>query len=284
MEHVKELEDLLHLEQIEVNIFRGQNFMSPWKRVFGGQVLAQALNAAYRTVPEDRFMHSMHAYFILAGDINMPIIYDVDIVRDGGSFTTRRVVAIQKGRPIFVMSASFQLNQEGFDHQIEMPNVTPPEDLLSDDQLIESIKDLYPKIYQRYKHERPIEFRPVESYGPLFNQDGKPFQNIWFRAKGELDQGLPMHHQVLAYASDYNLLTTATLPHRTKMNGKKSFLASLDHAMWIHRKLDVSKWHLYALDSPSASNSRGFTRGNIFNEKGELVASVVQEGLVRILK
>lgn len=284
MKSIKELEDLLNLEQIEVNIFRGQNFKAPWKRVFGGQVLAQSINAAYRTVPKDRFLHSMHAYFILAGDIDLPIVYDVDIVRDGGSFTTRRVVAIQKGRPIFIMAASFQLSQAGIDHQITMPDVERPENLRSDIDIIESIKDKYPKIYAAYSHERPIEFRPVENYGPLLNHNSEPFQHIWFKAKGETEADLPMHHQVLAYASDYNLLTTATLPHREAMNAKQTFLASLDHALWIHREFDISQWHLYALDSPSASNSRGFTRGNIFNISGDLVASVVQEGLVRVMK
>ncbi len=282
MENVKDLEELLTLEQIEVNIFRGQNFKAPWKRVFGGQVLAQSINAAYRTVPEERFMHSMHAYFILAGDIELPIVYEVDVVRDGGSFTTRRVVAIQKGRPIFIMAASFQAKQEGSDHQIEMPKVTGPEHLLSDHDILESIKFKFPSAYAAYMHERPIEFRPVENYGPLLTKDGEPFQHIWFRAKGEVNHGLRMQHQILAYASDYNLLTTATLPHREKLNKSKSFLASLDHAMWIHREFDISKWHLYALDSPSASNSRGFTRGNIFNQEGKLVASVVQEGLIRL--
>ena len=284
MENVKELEELLNLEQIEVNIFRGQNFMSPWKRVFGGQVLAQSINAAYRTVPEDRFLHSMHAYFILAGDINLPIVYEVDVVRDGGSFTTRRVQAIQKGRPIFIMAASFQLEQEGIEHQIDMPDIPGPENLASDSEIMESIKDKFPKAYEAFNYERPIEFRPVEDYGPLLLEDSLPFQHIWFRAKGELTDNLRTHHEVLAYASDYNLLTTATLPHRAELNMQKTFLASLDHAMWIHREFDLSEWHLYALDSPSASNSRGFTRGNIFNQNGKMVASVVQEGLVRVLK
>lgn len=282
MKDVKALENLLNLEQIEVNIFRGQNFLSPWKRVFGGQVLAQSLNAAYRTVPGDRFLHSMHAYFILAGDISMPIVYEVDVVRDGGSFTTRRVVAIQKGRPIFITAASFQKEQDGFEHQIEMPKVPGPESLASDSEIMESIKEAFPKAYEIYNYERPIEFRPVEDFGPLLMKDSEPFQHIWFRAKGEVSKGLSIHHQVLAYASDYNLLTTATLPHRGELNLKKSFLASLDHAMWFHRKFDISQWHLYALDSPSASNSRGFTRGNIFDQGGHLVASVVQEGLIRV--
>ncbi|MCL4120235.1 UNVERIFIED_CONTAM: hypothetical protein GTU68_027829 [Idotea baltica] len=258
--------------------------MSPWKRVFGGQVLAQSVNAAYRTVPENRFLHSMHAYFILAGDIKVPIIYNVDVVRDGGSFTTRRVTAIQKGRPIFTMAASFQLKQEGFEHQIKMPEVTPPEELLSDHEIIESIKDSFPKAYSAYNHERPIEFRPVENYGPLLQKNSEPFQHIWFRAKGDVGPKVSTNHEILAYASDYNLLTTATLPHRESLNKRKSFLASLDHAMWIHQEFNISDWHLYALDSPSASNSRGFTRGNIFSKEGSLVASVVQEGLIRMIE
>lgn len=282
MKHVKELEALLSLEKIEENLFRGQNFLTPWNRVFGGQVLAQSISAAYETVPPDRFLHSMHCYFILAGDINVPIVYQVDIVRDGGSFTTRRVVAIQKGRPIFVMASSFQLIQPGLDHQISMPEVKGPEGLLSDHEILENYKDKFPKMYAAYNHDRPIEFRPVGNYGPLMNTDSEPLQYVWFRAKGEVSGGVRMHHQILAYASDYNLLTTATLPHRTEIVKNKVFMASLDHALWVHRSFDISEWHLYALDSPSASNSRGFTRGSVFNEKGELVASVAQEGLMRI--
>ena len=281
MQSIEQLIDLLTLEGIEENIFRGQNYLAPWKRVFGGQVLAQALHAAYNTVPEDRFAHSLHAYFILAGDIEHPIVYDVDRIRDGGSFTTRRVVAIQKGRPIFNAAASFQLKQEGLDHQIRMPNVPPPEVLISDEQLLSHLKESAPDLHRRFYQERPIEFRQVERIDPIKPKKSRPFRHVWFKAKGKLPNQIRIHQEVLAYASDYNLLITASLPHLEKVRRQDLFFASLDHAMWFHREFRADEWLLYALDSPSSSNSRGFTRGNIFNREGDLVASVVQEGLIR---
>lgn len=284
MQSTDQLIELLTLEGIEENIFRGQNYLAPWKRVFGGQVLAQALHAAYNTVPEDRYVHSLHAYFILAGDIEQPIIYEVDRIRDGGSFTTRRVVAIQKGRPIFNAAASFQLKQSGLEHQIHMPNVPPPEALVSDEQLLERLKDTNPTLYRRFYHERPIEFRQVERIDPVEPKKSRPFRHVWFKAKGPLPDEVRIHQEVLAYASDYNLLITASLPHLEEVNRQDLFFASLDHAMWFHREFRADQWLLYALDSPSASNSRGFTRGNIFNRQGALVASVVQEGLMRKMR
>lgn len=281
MQSIDQLIDLLTLEGIEENIFRGQNYLAPWKRVFGGQVLAQALHAAYNTVPEDRFAHSLHAYFILAGDIEHPIVYDVDRIRDGGSFTTRRVVAIQKGRPIFNAAASFQLKQEGLDHQIRMPNVPPPEVLISDEQLLSHLKESAPELHRRFYQERPIEFRQVERIDPVKPKKSRPFRHVWFKAKGKLPDQIRIHQEVLAYASDYNLLITASLPHLEKVKRQDLFFASIDHAMWFHREFRADQWLLYALDSPSSSNSRGFTRGNIFNREGDLVASVVQEGLIR---
>ncbi|GAB2799599.1 acyl-CoA thioesterase II [Rhabdobacter roseus] len=281
MTTAEELLDLLNLEKIEENIFRGDNYLAPWKRVFGGQVLAQALQACYQTVPEGRFAHSMHAYFILAGDINHPIIYDVDRIRDGGSFTTRRVVAIQKGKPIFSMSASFQSVQEGLDHQISMPNVPPPDVLVSDEKLAEAFKETAPDVYRTLAFPRPMEFRPVEKINPTLLRKNPPFRHVWLKSNGALPDDLRLHQIILAYASDYNLLTTATLPHFDKVRPTELFLASLDHAMWFHREFRVDEWLLYALDSPSASNARGFTRGNIFTQDGRLVASVVQEGLIR---
>ena len=273
MENVQEVLQLLALEKIEENIFRGQNYMAPWKRVFGGQVLAQALHAAYETVPDDRFAHSMHGYFILGGDIDVPIVYDVDRIRDGGSFTTRRIVAIQKGRAIFNMSASFQLEQEGFEHQIPMPNVPPPDALLPDDQL---------ETPHRYTmHSRPMEFRPVEKTASHCAGIHSIFQHVWLKAKGQMPDDRRAHQEVLAYASDYHLLRTATLPHQAETSIDDLFMASLDHAMWFHRDFRVDQWLLYAMDSPSASNARGFSRGNIFTQDGLLVASVVQEGLMR---
>lgn len=281
---VAALQDLLNLEKIEENIFRGQNYKTPWGRIFGGQVLAQALHAAIETVPEDRVLHSMHAYFILGGDTAVPVIYDVDRIRDGGSFTTRRVVAIQKGRPIFNMAASFQKEQFGFDHQIPMIDLTPPEDLKTDFELAETIKDSHPGMYAFFKTARPMEFRPVGGLDYLKPNNKEPKRNIWIKAKGKLGDNLRDHQEVLTYVSDYNLLTTALLPHKDEVKLHEVFLASLDHAMYFHRPFRVDEWLLYAVDSPSASNSRGFTRGSVFNKEGKLVASVIQEGLMRQMR
>lgn len=284
MQTIEELLNLLKLEQIEENIFRGQNYLAPWGRVFGGQVLAQALHAAQQTVPEDRKLHSLHAYFILAGDIKQPIVYDVERIRDGGSFTTRRIVAIQKGRPIFNMSASFHKQSEAFSHQFAMPQVPPPDNLKNDKELFEEVKDKLPTMVKMLQDGRPIEFRPVEPTDLVNPQKAEPYRHVWFKAKGKLPDELSAHQQVLTYTSDYSLLGTATLPHRGQFKAGDLYMASLDHAMWFHRDFRIDEWLLYALDSPSASNSRGFARGNIFNHKGELVASTVQEGLMALRK
>lgn len=282
MKKVSELIGLLDLERIEVNLFRGQSTKVGSGMVFGGQVMAQALSAAMRTVENDRFVHSLHGYFLLAGDENVPIIFDVERIRDGGSFTTRRVKAIQHGRAIFHMSASFQLNQEGFSHQIEMPNVSKPDDLPSWEGMVKQYGDILPSGLKRFLNiERPIEFRPVEFINPLENDAHAPKRHIWIRAKGAMSASSQIHQLVLTYATDYNLLTTALLPHGLVMDSSSLTLASLDHAMWFHRPFSIDKWLLYAVDSPSASGGRGFTRGNIFTESGELVASVTQEGLMR---
>ena len=280
MKNVEELIGLLSLEKIEENIFRGDNYQAPWKRVFGGQVLAQALHAAHRTVDPSRTLHSFHAYFLLTGDISVPIVYNVDRSRDGGSFTTRRVVGIQKGKPIFITSASFQKLAPGFEHQIEMPDVPNPDSLQSDMELLAPLQEKAPELYRRLNHERPIEFRPVEAHDPLKPKKSKPYRHVWLKAKGIVPADLRIHQEILAYASDYNLLGTAILPHREEKGAGDMFFASLDHAMWFHRPFRVDEWLLYQLDSPSASNSRGFTRGNMFNQEGQLVASVVQEGLM----
>ena len=282
MQSTLELIDLLTLEKIEENIFRGQNYQAPWGRVFGGQVLAQALHAAYQTVEEQRYLHSLHAYFLLAGDLSLPIVYNVERIRDGGSFATRRVVAIQKGQPIFFLSASFQKEQSGLEHQIEMPKVPPPHGLLTDEELVESLKHTLPDTYKRYTIPRPMEFRPVENFSYTNPENAIPFRHIWIKAKQNIDVPLSMHHQLLSYISDYNLLVTAMLPHQGKTTLEQMFFASLDHAMWFHRPFKTDEWLLFAIDSPSASNSRGFSRGNFFTEDGKLVASVVQEGLMRV--
>jgi len=284
MQSIKELIELLTLEQINERTFQGNNFMTPWKRVFGGQVLGQALHAAYQTVPTDRICHSMHGYFILAGDTSVPVTYEVDTIRDGGSFTTRRIVAMQKGSAIFNMAASFQLQQDGLDHQITMPNVLPPEVLLPDYQQIEYLKETHPEWYKRLTviHPNPIEFRPVENYFKDINKEGRPYRHIWIKSKEKCKVDLQMQQQLLVYASDYNLLGTATFPHQDKLDPTKVFFASLDHAIWFHRPFEMDQWMLYAMDSPSASGSRGFSRGSIFDESGRMIASVVQEGLIRM--
>lgn len=284
METTKELIDLLTLEKIEDCRFRGRNYQTPWKRVFGGQVLGQALHAAYQTVPEDRIAHSLHGYFILTGNIDLPIIYEVDTIRDGGSFTTRRVVAKQDDKAIFIMAASFQLKQEGFNHQVTIPNVLPPEVLLNDYQQFEDFKDSHPKFYRRLiaSQTKALEFRPVERFHP--DKKSRPFRHVWFKTADKIEVDLPMQHQILAYASDYNLLTTAIMPHNDHPDSSKTFFASLDHAIWFHRDFRIDDWLLYATDSPSAGNARGFSRGTIFTTDGNLIASVVQEGLLRVKK
>lgn len=283
MQTIKDLIGLLTLKKIDDTIFEGENYQAPWGRVFGGQVLGQALHAAYQTVPVERIAHSMHGYFILGGDLKYPIQYEVDTIRNGGSFTTRRVVAKQNGKAIFTMAASFQVKADGVDHQIPMPNLIPPEKLTTSLEQLEEIKEIYPSAYQRLKAIQPkvFNFKPVEKFTTQLTKNGSPFFNTWLRTSEKAEIDLPMQHQLLAYASDYNLLTTATLPHREQLNKGKTFYASLDHAIWFHRDFDIQDWLLYSMDSPSASNSRGFARGSVFDRRGVLVASVAQEGLMR---
>ena len=286
MNNLSDLKQLLSLEKIKDNNFIGQNYKTEWGRVFGGQVLGQSLHAAYQTVPEDRIAHSMHGYFILGGDINVPINYNVDNIRDGKSFTTRRVIAYQKGKAIFIMAASFQLNQEGVNHQINMPSVLTPDLLLTDLQQAINLKKIDSERYEKVlkSHPKVFEFKPVEKATFLKTRNSLPKSHVWFKTKEKFNANISFQHQLLAFASDYSLLLTATLPHREKLFGKKIFYASLDHAIWFHRKFKIDEWLLYSMQSPSTSNSRGFTNGSIFNEKGEMVASVSQEGLIRTYK
>ncbi len=282
MKTLKELIDLISLKKIDENRFEGENFQTPWGRVFGGQVLAQSLHAAYQTVPKDRFAHSMHGYFILGGNLDLSITYEVDIIRDGKNFTTRRVVAFQEGRAIFNMSASFQLKQPGVDHQYGMPNYIPPEKLLSDLEQLE-IQNISPKVYEMFKKIKPeaIEFRPVEQFNLVSEVNTAAESNFWLKSNEVTPFEMPMQHQLLAYISDYGLLRTATLPHRKELSKGTTFFASLDHALWFHRDFSFDQWLLYSTDSPSASNSRGFSRGSIFDRNGLLIASVAQEGLIK---
>lgn len=283
MQTLEELIGLITLEKRDKQTFIGQNYQAPWGRVFGGQVLAQSLHAAYQTVPEDRIAHSMHGYFILGGTLDIPVTYEVDTIRNGGSFTTRRVVARQNGNAIFNMAASFQVVQEGVEHQITIPNVMPPDNLSNSREQLEELRHTYPEIYQRLNLTLPkvFEFRPTEKITTKIARDSPPFNNVWMRTSGKATMDLAMQQQILAYVSDYNLLVTATFPHREELNKGHTFYASLDHAIWFHRNFDLQDWLLYTMDSPSASNSRGFSRGSIFDSEGILVASVAQEGLMR---
>lgn len=281
MNNIEELIPILDLEQIEENIFRGESHFMGSPRVFGGQVLAQTLRAAQLTVPDDRHIHSLHGYFILPGDLTKPIVFMVDRIRDGRSFTTRRVVAVQNGKAIFNMAASFQIEEGGYDHQVRMPDVPSPDQLMNNVQLVEKYKDYLPAGIKAFLSQpRPIEFRPVEPEKSFGHVSGEPSRHVWMKANGAIGEDNNLHKMLLAYASDYNLLSTALQPHRDKITGL--VMASLDHAMWFHRNFKMNEWLLYSLDSPSASNSRGFTRGSIYNQEGVLVASVVQEGLMRI--
>jgi acyl-CoA thioesterase-2 len=279
---VQELVTLLDLEPIEVNIFRGRSPQHRSQRVFGGQVLAQALVAANRTV-EGRLCHSLHAYFLLPGDPKVPILYEVDRSRDGNSFTSRRVVAIQHGRPIFHMSVSFQVEEPGLEHQIDPPAVPPPEDLPSEDDFRHQMADRIPPEYrEHFLRKRPIELRPVDR-GDIFRpQKRPPRQSVWVRAIGALPNEIALQQCVLAYASDMTLLDTALMPHGISWFSGKLQIASLDHAMWFHSRFRADDWLLYVQDSPSASGARGFNRGLIYTREGRLVASVAQEGLMRL--
>jgi acyl-CoA thioesterase-2 len=275
---------ILDLEALEVNLFRGRSPQVGWQRVFGGQVIGQALVAACRTVEDVavRPPHSLHAYFLLAGDPKVPIIYEVDRIRDGRSFTTRRVVAIQHGHAIFSMSVSFHVAESGLTHQAEMPKVPGPEELPSDAEIRERVLPIMPEAVRRYyERERPIELRPVEFERYL----GKKFPDgrfhVWIRTTGPLPEAAAIHQCVLAYASDLMLLDAALIPHGRTVFEKSIMAASLDHALWFHRPFRTDDWLLYAQDSPNTAGARGFARGLIFTRDGTLVASVAQEGLVR---
>ncbi|MEM8811528.1 MAG: acyl-CoA thioesterase II [Pseudomonadota bacterium] len=272
----------LDLERLELNLFRGRSPQVGWQRVFGGQVVGQALVAAARTV-EERTVHSLHGYFLRPGDPEVPILYEVDRIRDGRSFATRRVVAIQHGRAIFSMSASFQVSEEGLDHQIGMPDVPMPEDLPSEKELRDLYIDIAPENVRRYwERDRPIELRPITMEHYFTRHKLEPLQKIWFRATGPLPDSSDIHDCVLAYASDMTLLDTSLFAHGRSVFDPDLQLASLDHALWFHRPFRADDWLLYSQDSPNTSGARGFNRGSIYDRSGRLVASVVQEGLIRI--
>jgi acyl-CoA thioesterase II len=276
--------ETLDLEPIEVNLFRGRSPQVGWQRVFGGQVIGQALVAALRTVDGGRPVHSLHGYFIRPGDPKVPIIYEVDRYRDGASFTTRRVVAIQHGEAILTMAASFHREEASYEHQIAMPEVPDPESLPGEKEVLAKFADRMPENMRRYfARERPIELRPTQPMHYLEPRQGlPPVQNIWIRATAELPDDPALHQCVLAYASDMTLLDTSLIPHGRNLFDSGLMMASLDHALWFHRPFRADEWLLYSQDSPSMSGARGLNRGTIFTRDGRLVATVAQEGLIRI--
>ena len=272
----------LTLEPLEDNLFRGPRSSEGWQRVYGGQVLGQALVAAALTVDPSRAIHSMHGYFLLAGDPEREIIYDVERIRDGGSFTTRRARGIQHGRAIFSMSASFHKHEEGYDHQAAMPDVPPPETLPSAKELMSGMLANLPENMRAYwRREHPIDVRIVDVSRYVSRQPQQPTQSIWLKANGTLPDALYIHQAFLAYASDFTLLDTALIAHGKLLFDRDIQLASLDHAMWFHRPFRADDWLLYVQDSPTAFGARGYCRGAVFDRKGRLVASTVQEGLMR---
>ena len=285
-----ELIDTLRLERIEENLFRGASQELGWGRVFGGQVLGQALSAARQTVPDDREAHSLHAYFLRPGATDKPVVYTVDPIRDGRSFTTRRVVAVQGGKAILNLAASFQIDEPGFDHADPMPEVPPPDDLFNEQQLGQRYLSRLPEavlaripsgLRDRATATKPIEIRPLDPLDPVSPPVRDAHRQVWLRANRALPDQPSLHRTLLAYASDFHLLTTALQPHGASWLTPGVQVASLDHAMWFHRPFRMDDWLLYDVSSPSASGARGLVSGRFFDRSGALVASVMQEGLIR---
>ncbi|MBD1553518.1 acyl-CoA thioesterase [Pseudomonas typographi] len=284
-EVLDDLVDLLSLEAIEANLFRGRSQDLGFRQLFGGQVLGQSLSAASQTVEPARHVHSLHGYFLRPGDAALAVMYRVDPVRDGGSFSTRRVTAVQKGETIFTGSMSFHRDEEGFHHQAPMPQVVGPENLPTELELLKQQEQLIPgPLREKLLCPKPIEIRPVTERDPYNPQRSDPVKYVWFRADGKLAANPSLHRWIMAYASDFNLLTTALLPHAKSAWHRDMQIASLDHALWFHGNLVADDWLLYALDSPWAGNARGFCRGSVYNRAGQLVASSAQEGLMRYRK
>jgi acyl-CoA thioesterase II len=274
-----ELIKTLTLEQIEVNMFRGTTPPEERFRIFGGQVIAQALLAAYKTI-DGRVCHSLQSYFIRPGDPNVPVLYQVERSRDGKSFTTRRVIAIQKGEQIFNLACSFQIPEQGLEHQSELPDVPRPDQVLDETERMKARFKDNPEELLRWMRDRPIEMRPINPMHFLKPEPLPAHENIWFRSRGDVGDDIVMNQAILAYASDMSLLSTAMRPHGVSwQTGMQT--ASLDHIIWFHRPTNFARWHLYVQDSPSASGARGFNRGAIYREDGVLIASVAQEGLMR---
>jgi acyl-CoA thioesterase-2 len=284
---VSELIELLALERLEDNFFRGQSRDIGTKYVFGGQVLGQALSAAQCTMDsakDARAAHSLHAYFLRAGDINAPILYTVDRTRDGGSFSVRRVTAIQHGQPILFLAASFQHEEAGSEHQLSMPEVPMPEDIEPAHAVPAEVLGTLPDKVQRWlSRQGPFEFRHVYPRDELKPPKRPPYQQVWFRLSEKVGDAPELHRALLTYASDFHLLGTATFPHGISYYQPNVQMASLDHALWFHRPFRADDWLLYSIDSPSAQGARGLARGMIYDREGRLVASTAQEGMIRVL-
>ncbi|GLQ81779.1 acyl-CoA thioesterase II [Mesorhizobium huakuii] len=280
---IDELLGILDLERLEHNLYRGRSPQVEWQRVFGGQTIAQALVAAQRTVEPDRFVHSLHGYFMRPGDIRVPIVYEVDRIRDGGSFTTRRVLAIQHGQAIFSLEASFQVDEKGLEHQFALPDdVPPPEGLPTQRQLLERAERVPEAVRRFWARERPLELRPVNLQHYESRDKLPPRQNVWIRLAGPVPDDRALQSVLLAYLSDMTLLDTSTFAHGRGLFDPDIQAASLDHSMWFHRPHSLDGWLLYAQDSPSSSGSRGFSRGTLYARDGTLIASMAQEGLIRL--
>src|ERR1044071_9423956 len=280
-----DLQKQFQLERLEVNLFRGESRDTGSPQVFGGQVLGQALKAAHSTIEDGRVVHSLHAYFLRRGDFNKPIVYSVDRSRDGGSFSARRVVAIQDGEQIFICSASFQTPEKGLEYQASMPKVPMPDELKPFAQPTSAELEKLPEKLRRWLEiERPFEFRPVQPYNPLAPVACEPVRQIWMRAVDKLPDDDALHRCLTAYMSDYWLLDTATMPHGSSFLRGNLIMASIDHAIWFHRPGRVDDWLLYCLDSPSSSGARGFARGSLYSRDGALVASTAPEGLIRLVQ
>ena len=287
MKNTKELISLLNLEDLGNHNFSGNSVTIGSPNVFGGQVIAQAVNAAYKTIPENRFLHSLHSYFLEAGDLTIPINYHVQEVRNGGSFSTRRVTASQNEKTIFILAASFHKEEDGFEHQATFDaSIKQPEKLLSWDDMLKKFGDFLPKSMKYFLSiERPIEFKPVRIPNPLQPENLPPNEQVWFRLKGKKQEmDFRTKQEILTYISDYNILNAAFNPNASNYNFGNTQTASLDHSMWFFRDFDFDDWMLYSVESPNAFGARGLSKGNIFTRDGKLIASVAQEGLLRPLK
>ncbi len=282
---LQELLNLLQLEKLEEGLFRGESENLGLPQVYGGQVIGQALSAAHYTVDPQRTVHSFHSYFLHPGDSEKPIIYDVENLRDGQSFSTRRVKAIQNGRPIFYLTASYHGEAEGFEHQKTMPDIPGPENFASSSELADQVAHLIPKpLHKLLGGQKPIEIRPVTVINPIKPQKAEPKQYLWMKASGEVPNNQLIHQYLLGYASDWGFLVTALHPHQVSLLTPKFQVATIDHSIWYHRPFRMDEWLLFAIESPTASNTRGLVRGEIYNQQGHLVATAVQEGVMRFKK